>query len=101
MALSVTITQKHVVADEREHVGTLNLGLYTTGGVNFTASSFGLWRIRDLQIPNALFTDGTPRSFGIDWVSSPPKIKVFGPGGTESAAVDLSTMAPKWRAQGT
>ena len=99
MALGVTITQKHVVGDEREHVGTLNLGTYVAGGIAFTPGSFGLWRVRDLQIPPALFSDGTLRSFAVDFPNS--KIKCFAAAGTESTAVDLSAMVPRWRAQGT
>lgn len=100
MPATVTITNKGVAGNRRLHTGTMNLGSYATGGVPITPSTFGLWKLEDLNLPAGLL-GGTPRSFAMDWTTGAYKIMAFAPGGTEvPAATDLSTMLVRFSARG-
>lgn len=107
MALGVTITKKHVLGDEREHYGTLNLGVYATNGVAFTPGTFGLNKLSDLEIDNTGFLGAANAANLRHAVEDKANAKILAfyenAGALTQVAngVDLSTLTLRWRARGS
>jgi len=100
MPATATITNKNVTGNRRAHSGTMNLGVYATGGVAFTPSLFGIWRLDNVELPAIGLLAGAPRQLAIDWPNN--KIMAFDATGTQIAgAVDLSAMVVRFSARGT
>jgi len=100
MAATVTFTNKGVAGNRRVHSGSMNLGVYATGGVPFTPSTFGLWRLDDVALPSIGLLTGAVRQVAIDWPNQ--KIMAFDATGTQiTASTDLSAMSLRFSARGT
>ena len=100
-AANVTITKKSVTGDQRRHYGTLNLGVYATGGSTYTASSFGLSKLAQLRLQSCGVLAGVPKIISID--TSGLKLQGWVPSTAAEIAntTDLTAMVVWWEAVGT
>jgi hypothetical protein len=100
MAITVTDLKKQVVGDEREHSGSLDVGTYAAGGVSFTPATFGLNKLRHLEVQAVGWTGAAVRLVALEFAAS--KLRVWDAATpTEIGAVDLSAMKLRFMARGS
>ena len=93
MAITVESIRRDVKGSERVHTGVMNLGIYATGGVAFTAALFGLSVLRNLQVQPMAKLAATNRFIGVDAVSAVVQVYTTPFSAEVANATDLSADA--------
>jgi hypothetical protein len=79
---NIQVTKNHAVANEWEICGFFTVGPYTQGGVPFIDRDFRVDKVRNMEIPSALWDGTTLRIVTIDWTNR--RFYVFLPTGEEA-----------------
>jgi hypothetical protein len=100
MAITVTNLKKNVVGDEREHSGLLDLGTYATNGIAYTPGTFGLNKLRQLEVQATAIANSVPTIFFPDTANAKIKAYIVSTA-VEVGAVDISATKLTFVARGS